>query len=85
LKHAYGVCEDDRSFKNSIIGNSVNFYVDSAVQSAGQQSIARDNIAHAEPPYNDMQTAIDAQRKVQSFDQALTERFIAIHTQRDKP
>jgi hypothetical protein len=78
------VCEDDRSFKNSIIGNSVNFYADAAVRSAGQQSIARDNVAHAEQPYNDMQTAIDAQRKVQSFDQALTERFIAIQTQRDK-
>jgi hypothetical protein len=79
-----GVCEDDRSFKNSIVGNSVNFYANAAVQSAGQYSIARDNIAHAERPYNDMQTAIDAQRKVQSFEPALTERFIAIQTQRDE-
>jgi hypothetical protein len=30
-----------------------------------------------------MQTAIHPQRKVQSFEQALTERFIAIQTQRD--
>jgi Right handed beta helix region len=79
-----GVCEDDRSFKNSIVGNSVNFYADAAVRSAGQHSIARDNIAHAEQPYNDLQTAIDAQRKVQSFDPALTERFIAIQTRRDE-
>jgi hypothetical protein len=79
-----GVCEDDRSFKNSIIGNSMNFYANAAVQSAGQYSIARDNIAHAERPYNDMQTVIDAQRNVQSFEPALTERFIAIQTQRDE-
>ena len=32
-----------------------------------------------------VQSAIDAQRKVQSFDQSLTERFIAIQTQRDNP
>ena len=79
-----GVCEDERSFKNSMIGNSVNFYADAAVRSAGQQSIARDNSAHAERPYNDMPTAISAQRKVQSFEQALTERFIALQSQRDE-
>lgn len=55
-----GVYEDERSFKNSIIGNSVNFFADAAVRSAGQQSITRDNLAHAERPYNDMQTVIDA-------------------------
>jgi hypothetical protein len=79
-----GVYEDDRSFKNSIVGNSVNFYAHAAVRSAGKDSIARDNLAHAEQPYNDMQTAIDAQRKVQSFDPALTERFIATQIQRDE-
>jgi hypothetical protein len=79
-----GVCEDDASFKNSIVGNSVNFYADTAVRSAGQQSIAHDNMAHAELPYNDMQTAIDAQRKLQSFEPALTDRFIAAQTQRDE-
>jgi len=31
-----------------------------------------------------VQSAIDAQRKEQSFDRALTERFIAIQTQRDE-
>ncbi|SRR6266545_4155611 len=79
-----GVCEDERSFKNSIVGNSVNFYADAAVRSAGQQSIARDNSAHAERPCNDMPTAINAQRKVQSFEQALIERFIALQSQRDE-
>lgn len=79
-----GVCEDDTSFKNSIIGNSINFYADAAVRSAGQQSIARDNIGHAEQPYNDMQTVIDEQRKLQSFEPALTERFIATQTKRDQ-
>ena len=59
------------------------YHAEAAVLSAGQQSIARNNIAHAEQPYNDMQTAIHPQRKVQSFEQALTERFIAIQTQRD--
>ena len=54
------------------------------MRSDGQQSRARDNVAHAERPYNDMQTAIDAQRNVQSFEQELTERFIAIQAQRDK-
>jgi len=78
------VCEDERSFKNSMIGNSVNFYADAAVRSAGQRSIARDNSAYAERPYNDMATAIDAQRKVQSFEQALTGRFIALQSQRDE-
>lgn len=48
-----------------------------------QKLIACGNIAQAERPYNDMSTAIDAQRKVQSFEQALTERFSAIQTQRD--
>jgi hypothetical protein len=32
-----------------------------------------------------MPTAIDAQRKVQSFEQALPERFIALQSQRDEP
>ena len=31
--------EDERSFKNSIIGNSVNFFADPAIHSAGQQFI----------------------------------------------
>lgn len=79
-----GVYEDATSFKNSIIANSVNFYADAAVRSGGQQSIARDNIAHAEQPYNDMQTVIDGQRRVQSFEPALTDRFIATQTQRDE-
>ena len=79
-----GVYEDEYSFKNSIIGNSVNFFADAAVRSAGQASTARDNTAHAERPYNDMQTVIDAQRKMQSFEPALTERFIAMQTQRDE-
>jgi hypothetical protein len=79
-----GVYEDDTSFKNSIIGNSINFYADAAVRSTGQQSIARDNIAHAEQPYNDLQAVIDAQRKLQSFEPALTDRFIATQTQRDE-
>jgi hypothetical protein len=81
----YGVFEDARSFKNSIVGNSVNFFANAAIHSAGQESIARDNLAHAAQPYNDMQTAIDAQRKAQSFETALTEQFIATQTQRDAP
>jgi hypothetical protein len=80
----YGVYEDDLCFKNSIIGNSVNFFTNAAIHSAGQQSITRDNLDHAEQPYNDMQTVIDAQRKLQSFEPALTERFIALQTQRDE-
>ena len=79
-----GVYEDERSFKNSIIGNSMNFYADAAVRSAGQGSIARDNIAHAERPFNDLQTAIDAQRKLQSFEHELTDHFIAIQTRHDE-
>jgi hypothetical protein len=78
-----GVFEDAQSFKNSIVGNSVNFFADAAIHSDGQESIARDNQAHADRPYNDMHTAIDAQRKIQSFESALTERFIAAQAQRD--
>ena len=72
-----------RSFKNSIVGNSVNFFADTAIHSAGQESIARDNLAHAAQPYNDMLTVIDAQRKAQSFESALTEHFIANQIERD--
>jgi hypothetical protein len=80
-----GIFEDERSLKNSMVGNSINFYAEQAVRSAGQHSIARDNIAHADRPYNDMHTPIDMQRRVQSFEPALTERFIALQTQPEKP
>src|SRR6266542_3382251 len=79
----HGVAARDACW-GTIAGNSVNFYADAAVRSAGQQSIARDNSAHAERPCNDMPTAINAQRKVQSFEQALIERFIALQSQRDE-
>jgi hypothetical protein len=78
----YGIWEDERSFKNSVIGNSVNFFEAAAVRLEGQLSIARDNIEHAERPYNDMQPVGDAQRKLQSFEPDLTARFIALQTGR---
>jgi parallel beta-helix repeat protein len=81
----YGVWEDEQCFKNSIVGNSVNYYQSAAVRSAGRESIARDNTAHAERPYNDMERAAGPQRDLQSFGRELTAQFLALQTRRGAP
>lgn len=82
---AYGIWEDEQCMKNSIVGNTINYFQAEAVRSAGRESLARDNIAHAERPYNDMERADGPQRAVQSFARELTAQLIALQTGRGAP
>jgi hypothetical protein len=78
----YGIWEDEQCFKNGIVGNTINYFQAEAVRSGGRETIARDNVAHAERPYNDMAQAASPQRQMQSFERELTAQFLALQTGR---
>lgn len=76
----YGVWEDEHSVKNSVLGNSVNYYVAAAVLAQGRDTISRDNQGYAERPYNAPAGAVLPPTELQRFRRELTEQFIALHT-----
>lgn len=77
-----GIFEDQRCFKNSMIGNSVNYFRETAVRSDGRESLARDNLAHAERPHSERERGAEAQRMVQSFERERTDAFIELQAGR---
>jgi hypothetical protein len=78
----YGIREDERSLRNSLIGNSVNYFREAAVRSEGRETLARDNQEHPDAPYAGVGLAEGASRMVQSFERELTDAFIAAQTGR---
>jgi hypothetical protein len=74
---ACGVREDEHSFKNSVVGNSVNYYAEAAVRCAGRETLARDNLGHPERPLN-LPPGAELPSALQSYERALTEQFITI-------
>ncbi|HEU5099101.1 MAG TPA: right-handed parallel beta-helix repeat-containing protein [Roseiflexaceae bacterium] len=81
----YGIWEDERCFKNSMVGNSINYYQSSAIRSAGRESIARDTVEHSERPYNAIHDTAGPPRRLQSVDPELTAQFLALQTMRGVP
>lgn len=76
----YGIYEDEHCFKNTIVNNTVNYYMASPVHSAGESSLEQTNTGHYEFPYND--AVLNAETMtVQSFEPELIEQFLALQFQ----
>ena len=70
----FGIREDGQSFRNTIIGNNINYYEEGDVLSEGVESVVGHNVSYKDKPY---QSGESAGTVVQSFEAELTERFIA--------
>jgi hypothetical protein len=68
-----GIREDDKSLRNTITGNNINYYEHGDVVAEGSESIVGHNISYRDKPYQSGDTAGTV---VQSFQTELTERFI---------
>lgn len=84
-KMRFGIHEDNKSFKNIITGNNVNYTFENAVLAEGSESVVRDNVSladvtHAEIGKLDSGKSIDGPFKkdgvVQTYQPELTQKFI---------
>lgn len=70
----YGIFEDEKSFKNNLVANSINLFVKEGVYSKGAESSATNNVCHATRPYQDR---AGLQHWFQTFRTDLRDKFIA--------
>lgn len=84
-KMRFGIHEDNKSFKNIITGNNVNFTFEDSVLAEGTESLVRDNVSladitHAQIGKLEGGKAIQGPYKtdgfVQTYQPELTQRFI---------
>jgi hypothetical protein len=69
----YGVYEDEACFKNSIVGNNINFFTKQDVLSKGSESLCANNVGFGELPH---QRRGGLQTFFQTFQTNLTRQFI---------